>query len=459
MMIDKKILDKYNIPVPRYTSYPPANHFQDRFQEPDYVNLIQDSNTGKPNHIAIYVHIPFCKKICFYCGCNACAMKGDKAVHNYMLALKKELAIVLQKIDKSRKVSQIHYGGGTPNAIEVKYLKEINDLIFNDFEFIDDPEIAIECNPAYLDYQYIDQLVEAGFNRFSLGVQDFNTKVLKTVNREPSVIPVKELVAYIKSKNKNIAINLDFIYGLPEQNTENFLETIQQAIEIKPDRLVTFSYAHVPWIKKHQQILEKRGLPDSQLKMDMFIAAREILVDAGYVPVGLDHYVLPDDELSVALEKNQLHRNFQGYCTRRTTGQVYAFGVSAISQLENAYIQNIKEIDPYINKLSKNQLPVEKGLILTNEQIVVRELITQLMCNQQLNLQNIAGDLGIDQNRLKSITGFSEGKLQEFINDDLLTFQEGEINVTEKGSLFIRNIAAIFDPAYKEQKNKYSKTV
>lgn len=458
-MIDKKIVDKYNIPVPRYTSYPPANHFQDRLQEPDYVKLLQDSNTGKPNHIAIYIHIPFCKKICFYCGCNACAMKGDKAVHNYILALKKEMAIVLQKIDKSRKVSQIHYGGGTPNAIDVKYLKEINELIFKDFEFIDDPEIAIECNPAYLDYKYIDKLIESGFNRFSLGVQDFNTKVLKTVNREPSVIPVKELVAYIKSKNKNIAVNLDFIYGLPEQNTENFLETIQQAIKIKPDRLVTFSYAHVPWMKKHQQILEKKGLPGAQLKMDMFLAAREILVNAGYVPIGLDHYVLPDDELSVALERSQLHRNFQGYCTRRTTGQVYAFGVSAISQLENAYIQNTKEVDPYIDFLAKKILPVEKGMILTNDQIIVREAITQLMCNQQLNLHKVADDLDIDLHELKSITGFDEEKLQEFIKDGLLTFHDEEINVTETGSLFIRNIAAIFDPAYKEQKNKYSKTV
>ena len=458
MMINKKIIDKYNVPIPRYTSYPPANHFKNEFKESDYIQLIEDSNTRRPEHIAIYIHIPFCKKICFYCGCNACTIKSDQLIVDYFEALNSELELVTKYLDTNRKVSQVHFGGGTPNAVNVKFLEKINELIFNKFEFIDHPEIAIECNPAYLDYEYMYRLLAAGFNRFSLGIQDFNQDVLKAVNRSLSEIPVDQLVKYLK-KSSTATVNLDFIYGLPGQSKVSFYETIEKAIQIKPDRLVTFSYAHVPWLKKHQEILAKKGLPSSEEKMQMFLTAREILIKGGYIPVGLDHYVLPGDELSVALKNNQLHRNFQGYCTRRTTGQVYAFGVSAISQLENAYIQNVKEVETYIQKIKNKKLPIEKGLVLNDEQIIVRELITKLMCNQQLNLKKIADDFDIDLYKLKSIVRFSDEKLQEFINDGLLTFNDDEIKVTETGSLFIRNIATLFDPLYTKQKNKYSKTV
>lgn len=458
MMINKKILDKYNVPVPRYTSYPPANHFKNEFKESDYIQLIEESNTRRPGHIAIYIHIPFCKKICFYCGCNAYTIQSDQSIVDYFESLQREFELVTKYLDTDRKVSQVHFGGGTPNAIDVKFLERINELIFERFEFIDHPEIAIECNPAYLDYEYIDRLLAAGFNRFSLGIQDFNRDVLKVVNRSITEIPIDQLVKYLK-KSSTATVNLDFIYGLPGQSEVSFYETIKKAIQIKPDRLVTFSYAHVPWLKKHQEILAKKGLPSSEEKMQMFLTAREILIKGGYIPVGLDHYVLPEDELSVALKNNQLHRNFQGYCTRTTTGQVYAFGVSAISQLEHAYIQNVKEVDAYIQKIKNEKLPIEKGLILHDEQIIVRELITKLMCNQQLNLKKIADDFDIDRYRLKSIVGFTDEKLQEFINDGLLTFNDDEIRVTETGSLFIRNIAALFDPVYTKQKNKYSKTV
>jgi len=459
MKVDSKLLEKYNIPVPRYTSYPPANHFKDGFTEKEYIKLIEESNGKQPEHIAFYIHIPFCKKICFYCGCNACTMRSAQLVEDYVAALKKEIVEVTKRLDKTRKVSQIHYGGGTPNAIDVKYLQEINKLLFEDFDFIEKPEIAIECNPAYLDYKYIDELLNAGFNRFSLGIQDFNDNVLKTVNRDSSALPVQDIVNYLKSRDSSVAVNLDFIYGLPGQSTESFLQTIQKAIEIKPDRLVTFSYAHVPWMKKHQQILEKKGLPSSDLKMNMFLEARELLKKAGYIPIGLDHYVLPNDELNLALNQHSLHRNFQGYCTRKTTGQVYAFGVSSISQLENAYVQNVKELESYIESLNKDKLPVEKGLILSQEQKLVREAITELMCNLNLNTNELSKNYHIDTEKFEKITNFTEDKLKEFIKDDLMNYKNGVIDVNETGSLFIRNIAATLDPEYLEQKDKYSKTV
>ncbi len=453
------LIQKYNVPVPRYTSYPPANHFTEDFSPGDHVRMIMQSNSGQPQHIAFYIHIPFCKKICFYCGCNACTARDNTVVESYIQALKQEIKLVMQHIDKSRKVSQIHYGGGTPNAIDVKYLKEINDLFSENFSFIDKPEIAIECNPAHLDYAYIDGLVEAGFNRFSLGIQDFDNEVLKTVNRSPSAIEVEELVQYIKEKDKGASVNLDFIYGLPGQNIESFAKSIEKAAAIRPDRLVTFSYAHVPWMKKHQQILEKKGLPESDEKMAMFLRSAEILKEAGYIAIGLDHYVLPKDELNQALQNNSLHRNFQGYCTRRTTGQVYAFGVSSISQMEQGYAQNTKDIDTYIKSIAEGILPVEKGCVIGSEQQVIKDAITELMCNYRLDFNQLAERHQLSAQQALNVLHFKPEKLKEFIADRLLHFSDGIINVSETGKLFIRNIAASLDPAYQRQVNKYSKSV
>ncbi len=460
MEVSEKLLEKYNVPVPRYTSYPPANHFKDSFGENDYVKLLNESNNGKPENIALYIHIPFCKKICYYCGCNACATgRGDK-VDPYVAALRKEIEIVSGYIDKKRLVSQIHYGGGTPNSLSSGTLKELNEFLFSSFSFIENPEIAIECNPAYLDYNYVDDLLSAGFNRFSLGIQDFDNNVLRLVNRAPSAIPVAELFNYLKNKGRNVSVNLDFIYGLPGQTPESFSKTISEAVKIRPERLVTFSYAHVPWVKKHQLILEKRGLPSAEDKMQMFLNASELLNEAGYKPVGLDHFVLPEDELYLALNEHKLHRNFQGYCTRRTTGQVYAFGVTAISQLEKGYSQTTKNIDEYITSIEKGVLPVERGYILNREQICIREVITGIMCNKKISFNNLAETLDMTGDELRRMVNFNESTLREFEKDGLIRFSSDVIEVTETGSLFIRNIASSFDKGYIDKiQNTYSKPV
>lgn len=459
MKVDQQLLEKYNVPVPRYTSYPPANHFRDGFTEGEYLDLIEASNSGRPEHIAFYVHIPFCKKICYYCGCNASPLgKGDQ-VSGYIEAVKKEIRMVSSRIDKSRKVSQIHYGGGTPNAISSSYLSEINALFFSLFNFIDQPEIAIECNPAYLDAAYIDDLKKAGFNRFSLGIQDFDRGVLKSVNRDPSALPVDQLIGLLKAGDKKISVNLDFIYGLPVQNAESFARTIGQAIELRPDRLVTFSYAHVPWLKKHQLILEKKGLPGPDEKMGMFLTGNELLKKEGYRFIGFDHYVLPEDELNIAYQNHLLHRNFQGYCTRRTTGQVYAFGVSAISQLDGGYIQNNKEVTDYIEIINSGKLAVEKGIVLTPEQQLTREVINELMCNRIIKWNDLSTRLKVPVEELRRIFIPDPRLFDGFVEDGLLSLSDERLIVSETGWLFIRNIAAAIDPAFKATENKYSKAV
>lgn len=459
MELSDHILNKYNVPVPRYTSYPPANHFKESFSESDYQQLLNESNNGKPENIAFYIHIPFCNKICFFCGCNACSIGKGEMIIPYMKALKKEIGLVSGYLDKSRLVSQIHYGGGTPNSLDVRLIKELNEYLFSEFTFIENPEVAIECNPAYLDLRYTDELLAAGFTRFSLGIQDFNDEILRGVNRSPSAIPVAELFSYLKTSGKKINLNLDFIYGLPGQTVGSFLETIEKAIEIRPDRLVTFSYAHVPWLKKHQLALQKSGLPSPEIKMKMFLAAYSLLKSSGYQPIGLDHFVLPEDDLSLALDAQQLHRNFQGYCTRRTTGQVYAFGVSAISQLEKGYSQNTKSLTEYISAIEKSSFPVERGYILSEEEMVTREIITELMCNKKIIYEKIAKSFGRTPKEIKNIVSTDENVLNDFAIDGLIRYTAEEIEVTEKGTLFIRNIAALFDKEYKKKEQTYSRPV
>jgi oxygen-independent coproporphyrinogen III oxidase len=459
MDLNKDLLQKYNQPVPRYTSYPPANYFSDGFTEGDYKDALAGSNQWSPQNISIYLHIPFCRKMCHYCGCNTSPMAKENHVAEYIDALKKEIAMVAGHIDKNRKVSQVHYGGGTPNAIPAKHLKELNGLIAGMFGFIDRPEIAIECNPDCLDYGYIEDLKAAGFNRFSLGIQDFNLQVLKYVNRDPSAMPVQDIMDQMKAGVPNASVNLDFIYGLPGQSVSSFGETIEQAIALKPDRLVTFSYAHVPWIKKAQNILEKIGLPGPEEKINMFLHANALLKENQYHPIGFDHYVLANDELYKALQSHQLHRNFQGYCTRHTTGQVYAFGVSSISQLEGAYIQNTKSIKDYIATVNLGGFPIIKGYKVRKDEMVVREVINALMCNNRVRWDEIAASFGMSELEVQSHIVLDGPSLSEFEKDGIIDYGAGGISITGLGMLFVRNVAASLDPLYKKQQNLYSKSV
>jgi oxygen-independent coproporphyrinogen-3 oxidase len=257
-------------------------------------------------------------------------------------------------------------------------------------------EIAMECSPAYLDYSHIDQLAEMGFNRISLGIQDFREDVLKVVNREAPRHPVKEIVAYLRAKGFR-GINLDFIYGLPLQTPESFRKTIEQAIEIRPDRIVTFSYAHVPWVKAAQKQLEVIGLPDATDKMNLFLQATEQLTLAGYCPIGIDHFTLPEDDLTKAFTNKQLHRNFQGYCTLETTGQVYAFGASSISQLWGAYAQNVKDIVKYMEMVEETGSAIERGYRLSKNEQIVRAVINSIMCNGLLDIDEMAAAFGISE--------------------------------------------------------------
>ena len=453
----QNLLQKYNVPVPRYTSYPPANYFTDTFTNTDYEAAIEASNTASPGHISFYVHIPFCRHLCHYCGCNSFAMMNRSVVERYIEALHVEIDKVKERLAPGRKISQIHYGGGSPTAIPVYVLKELNDHLLAGFETIDQPEIAVECHPGYLDEEYWQYLTEAGFNRFSLGVQDFNEKVLKTVNRRPALLPVEMIFRILRSKGARI--NMDFIYGLPFQTAESFSETITRAAVLQPDRLVTFSYAHVPWVNRQQLILEKAGLPASEEKSRMFEAAKEILGGTGYKTIGLDHFVLENDELYTARQNGQLHRNFQGYCTRRTTGQVYAFGVTGISQLSSAYTQNSKDIHRYIEQIEDGSFAIAKGYTLSRDEQITREVIETLMCNYTLSWQDVATRLSCPVDEVKAATAYDEKRMREFAGDGLIEYDDDHIRMTSEGALFVRNVAASLDKLMLHSNKSFSKPV
>lgn len=452
------IFKKYNKPGPRYTSYPPATFFKSGFTTEQYINQIERSNNDQPQNISFYVHIPFCPRLCHFCGCNTGISQKEEVIRRYVNAVITEIENVAQHLDKNREVSQIHWGGGTPNSIHLTYVEEIMATFRKHFRFIEKPEIAMECHPGYLEFEDIDRLAAAGFNRLSLGVQDFDEEVLRLVNRAPSKYPVKELVGYMKSKGFR-GVNLDLIYGLPGQTKESFARNIEKTLEVSPDRLATFSYAHVPWVKAAQKILEKRGLPTPDQKLEMFETGHNLLTQAGYVAIGMDHYAKADDDLAKALKNKTLHRNFQGYATRETTGQVYGFGSSSITQLWGGYVQNVKTSKQYVEKIEAEGFAPDKAYLMTENDLVVREVIAEIMCNGRVDFSEIGNQFGISARAVKSIVDFQPEKLEAFLNDNLVSIQGDGVHVHKEGFFIVRNIAMAFDPLLKTSKAMYSKTI
>ena len=458
MLSKKELLKKYNQSGPRYTSYPPATFFDSKFSNSDHERHIIQSNFEAPENISIYIHIPFCPQICHFCGCTTESGYTKPFLERYVDALIKEIEYVANKIDKKRKVTQVHWGGGTPNAISYRYIERITNKLYDKFEFASFYEMAIECNPAHLEFKHIELLKKFGFNRISLGIQDFRNDVLEAINRKPSKHPIEEIISKIKSEGFT-GTNIDLVYGLPLQTVSSFKNTVERAIELKTERLVTFSYAHVPSVLPRQKILEKIGFPSSNDKASMYENSYKKFVNSGYVSIGMDHYSLPEDEFAIALKNKNLHRNFQGYCTRETTGQVYAFGASAISQLNSAYSQNIKNAAQYIKAIETNNLAIFRGYSVTKEQKVIRDVINNLMCNYYVDFNDIANNNKISIDELYEIIDFSYENFDDFIEDGILEIENEKVNVFENGRLFTRNIAMKFDPLVKKNIGTYSKTI
>lgn len=448
-MIDTLL--RYNANAPRYTSYPPANLFRSAEDTDAICSIWENSNQYAPCNLSFYFHIPFCISRCHFCGCTSEVCHDEKTKERYFEALFQEMKQKLPWIDRKRPVTQIHFGGGTPTSVSSKYLNQILDFVRNKFSFSSETEIAIECNPASFFEHDLKNLAKLGFNRISYGIQDFNLTVLRSIGRKPSSLPVKVLVELSRALGFS-GINLDLIYGLPGQSRESFQETILKAIEADPDRIALFSYAHVPWVRHEQRQIEEKSLPAPREKMEFFLTAREMLLENGYLLIGMDHFVKPSDSLALAQSSGNLHRNFQGYCTQKTTGQVYSFGASAITQLSHAYLQNIRDSVQYTERIFSGKKTEIKCHLLSREEQILRSVLERLMCNFKLSLtQEEYNFLEIGFKKLCSLE--KEGLVR--------VVSEKEIQATETGKLVIRYLAMQLDPLMSSFNSEgvFSKTI
>ncbi|MCZ8502014.1 oxygen-independent coproporphyrinogen III oxidase [Vibrio lentus] len=433
---DQEILNKYNYSGPRYTSYPTALEFHEAFTVADY-DMACTQYPERP--LSLYVHIPFCHKLCYYCGCNKVITRHSHKADEYLDVIEHEIRQRASLLN-GREVTQLHFGGGTPTFLTKAQITRLMLILRDEFNFTADAEISIEVDPREIELDVLDHLRSEGFNRLSIGVQDFNKEVQKLVNREQD----EEFIIAMVQRAKELGFrstNLDLIYGLPKQTQALFAETLKQVLEMKPGRLSVFNYAHMPQLFAAQRKIKDEDLPEPKEKMAILQDTIETLTGAGYQFIGMDHFALPEDELAVAQREGILHRNFQGYTTQGEADLV-GFGVSAISMVGDAYAQNQKELKKYYAQVNDLRHALWKGVALDSDDLLRREVIKQLICNFKLDKTMIESEFSVNFNRY-----FKEdlGLLQTFINDELVEVDDKEIRVTLRGRLLIRNICMCFD--------------
>ena len=450
--IDFEKYAKYSRPAPRYTSYPTAVEFKDLKPE-DIIPFYE--NSTKP--LSLYFHIPFCKSACYFCGCNVTyTSKEDKKVR-YLEYLKKELEILKRYLDTKREVIQLHFGGGTPTFLSAEQLKQLLDMIKEYFpNFSDEAENSIEVDPRYLTEEQMKVLVEGGINRISFGVQDFNEETQKAVNRIQSYELTKSVVDLARKYGIN-SINIDLIYGLPYSTFETFKKTLDLTLSLNPDRLAVFNYAHVPWLKKGMRKIDETTLPHPSEKLKILKYTIDFFEENGYKMIGMDHFAKPTDELFKALEKGELHRNFQGYTTKGGADLI-GIGVTSIGEVEDAYIQNYKDLKNYEKAIDEGKLATFRGIILNEEDKIRKRVIMELMANFSFDIKRFEKETNI-----KFFEKFKNevAELQEFVDEGLVNINNDKIEVTKTGRLLIRNIALPFDEYFKKMTNQkaFSKTV
>ena len=442
---DPQLLNKYNTSGPRYTSYPTALEFHDDFTHGDFVQAIKNS----PNReLSLYVHIPFCHTLCYYCGCNKVITRHRDKADTYLEYLAQEIALQAP-LFTDYKVKQLHWGGGTPSFLTHKQITTLVALLKEKFDFSDDLEMSIEIDPREIEMDLAEHLFSLGFNRLSLGVQDLDRKVQEAINRVQSTKFIGDFIGHAKEVGFK-SINIDLIYGLPHQTLENFAKTLDKAHEWDVDRISLFSYAHLPSRFAAQRKLRDEWLPNTQEKFALMKLAIETLCNYGYDFIGMDHFAKPNDELSIAQSDGTLHRNFQGYTTKGGC-DLLGLGVSSISAIGNSFSQNIKELKAYYQAIETQQHAQVKGVSLTQDDIIRGEVIRELMCNLYLDKNQISKKYNIDFDEY-----FSEDLplLDTFIEDGLVENSSDTIQVDQKARLLIRIICMGFDAYMKKHINQ-----
>ncbi len=457
LVFDPQLIRRFDVNGPRYTSYPTADRFVEAFDAEAYrLWLGRRTIGGISRPLSLYVHIPFCNTICYYCACNKIITKDHARSAKYLKYLAKELAMQAQALDGTHEVVQLHFGGGTPTFLADDELRQLMDSIREHFTLVPNGEYSIEVDPRKVDAKTVALLGELGFNRMSVGIQDFDPAVQRAVNRIQS-LEETQLVIEAARANGFKSVSVDLIYGLPKQNVISFNRTLEEVINLGPDRFSIYNYAHLPALAKPQRRIVEADLPSPDAKLQILQLAIRRLTDAGYVFIGMDHFAKPDDELAVAQRQGRLHRNFQGYSTH-AEADLMAFGVSAISKVGPTYCQNYKTIDEYYDALDRDRMPVVRGLELTPDDLLRRSVIQSLMCHFSLSFESIEIAHLID---FKSYFANELADLGEMQKAGLLTIDEQWITVLPRGRMLVRAIAMVFDRYLRSDRERarYSKVI
>lgn len=439
---DQGLIQKYNQSGPRYTSYPTALEFHESYNDDDF-KIAAERYPNKP--LSLYVHIPFCHKLCYFCACNKIITRHQHKVDIYLDYLEKEIRY-RSELFKNRTVTQIHWGGGTPTYLDEDQSTRLMAMLRKHFNVSENAEISIEMDPREIELEMLDHLRAIGFNRISMGIQDFNKEVQKLVNREQD----EDFIFALMKRAKELGFtstNIDLIYGLPKQTVESFMFTLERVIELNPDRMSVFNYAHLPSRFAAQIKIKDEMLPPPETKLDILQKTIETLGNAGYKFIGMDHFAKPDDELAIAQDQGILHRNFQGYTTQEDA-DLLGMGVSAISLLGDSYAQNHKELKQYYAEVEMRGIALHKGLMMTKDDCIRRDVIKALICNFKLDYQTIEQTYQID---FASYFAEDLSLLAPLAKDGLLSIGEKGIQVSPRGRLLIRNICMCFDIYSRQQ--------
>ncbi|SKB60899.1 oxygen-independent coproporphyrinogen III oxidase [Malaciobacter marinus] len=455
-MIDFKKFEKYSRPGPRYTSYPTAPEFSEEFTHQDLTKFYKNQDDNR--NLSLYIHLPFCRSACYFCGCNVIfTSKEDKKVR-YIEYLKKELEILKKHLNTSRVVTQMHFGGGTPTFFSPEQLREVISMLKQTFtNFSDNAEISCEVDPRFFTKEHMDILKDGGFNRLSFGVQDIDPQVQKTIHRVQPYETTQEVMKIARDAGIK-SINIDLIYGLPHQTAKSFHNTIEQVIKLNPDRLAVFNYAHVPWLMKTMRKFDESTFAPASEKLVILKDTIDFFTNNGYKMVGMDHFAKPEDELFKAIQKGELHRNFQGYTTKGGADLI-GIGLTSIGNGVDYYAQNYKDLKSYEQALDEGILPTFKGYKLSKDDEIRQFVIMELMSNFSLNIPRVEKNFNID---FKEYFKNDLPQLDEFIQAELLSINDEKIQVSPTGTMLIRNICMPFDAYLKkipENKRRFSKTI
>jgi len=458
VVFNKELIRRYDTSGPRYTSYPTAVQFTTDIGAEDYLDWVKQSNEDPiPAPLSLYLHIPFCDTICYYCGCSKVITKDKSKAAHYIELLKKEIKLQGTLFAKDREVSQIHWGGGTPTFLNDKEIFEIIECIRENFNVPagDTVEFGIEVDPRTVDQARLKNLSNLGFNRISFGVQDFDSNVQQSVNRVQSTQQIKQHI--IDARNYHYqSINIDLMYGLPKQTVESFSKTLDTTIELNPDRIAIYNYAHLPEMFKPQRRINEDELPSAEEKLNILQLCIDKLQNAGYVYIGMDHFAKAADALVKAQEEGTLHRNFQGYSTNADC-DIVAMGITAISRIGDNYSQNVRTIDEYEACLKQGRIPVFRGIELEADDVLRREIINDLMCNNSLDIDKLERKWGID---FKTYFKSSLNNLQKMADDGLLKISNSRLTITTSGRILARSICMQFDRYLQEKSStRFSRVI